>query len=165
MRFIAIALVFMGVGLADAQTIPAPVRMDEVKIVLFRSESALRKALKMPPTKLVPGAKKTATRKEIIAEFQRVIEEFRPHFRMTPRPQRISASAIEKANDKATSDLIKKLAAGRFIGPVGPLATGPKDSLTLLQFGDEVGLLFSQISFLTHQQNPRWSPSLMRPTD
>jgi len=156
-------LIAMGVltAMAPAQA-PAPVRLDEVRIVLHRSESALRKVLGMPSVKLVPGEKRTATRKEIIAEFQRVTDVFRPRFRMTPRPYRTRPSAVEKANDAATAKTVQGLARFGLMAPVGPLAVGPADHLTLAQFGDEVGILFSQLTFLTHQPDPRWTPNIQR---
>ncbi len=141
---------------------PAPVRLDEVRIVLHRSESALRKALKMPAVKLIPGETRAATRKEIIDEFERVVAVFRPQFRVTPRPFRTVPSAVEKANDAATAQKVNAMARFGLMAPVGPLAVGPQANLSLAQFGDEVGILFSQLSYLTHQPDPRWTPNIQR---
>lgn len=159
--FAFVSMLFATVASGGAQTEP-PVRHDEMRIVLNRSENSLRKALGLPAQKLVPGEKRSATRKEIIAEFDRIVRDFRPHFRMTPRPMRTVPAAVEKANDAATAKQILDMARRGLIAPVGPLAVGPAESLTLAQFGDEVGILFSQLAFLTHQPDPRWSPNIQR---
>lgn len=138
-----------------------PVRHDEVIRAINTVENAMRRSLGMPQIKPAAGQKRAATRREVLAEIDRLFVVFKPQFRVTPRPYRTNFSAIEKAWKGDDAAVVKKLVRWGMIAPVGPLATGTGPNMDLRHFGDALGYAFLQIANLTNQPDPRWSPDLM----
>ena len=142
-----------------------PVTVAEANVVFDKVDAAIRKTLKMPVSKPTTGGESRAvTRQEVLAKLDALFEAYKPKFAYTPRPFRTEMAAVaEKNQDKATIDRIQKLARWGCIAPVGPLAVGPTDTLTMSQFGDALGYFMSQIAALTYYADPKWVPNLVPP--
>ena len=142
-----------------------PVTVAEANAVFDKVDAAIRKTLKMPSAKATAvGESKAVTRQEVLAKLDALFEAYKPKFAYTPRPFRTEMAAVaEKNQDKATIDRIQKLARWGCIAPVGPLAVGPTDTLTMSQFGDALGYFMSQIAALTYYADPKWVPNLVPP--
>lgn len=144
----------------------APVTRAEVLLTLSQSEAALRRALKMPEIEERKGSDETPmTRAEIAKEFDRVLEAFRPKFRLTPVRKRWDPRAIDQNNPPEQRATFRKLVRWQVVAPVGPLVTGPAQTLEPEQYGDALGFLFSTLSWLTHAPSPKWTPKIQRSDD
>ncbi len=154
----------LGVAGAQAQSASAPVTKDEVRAALTKIEGPLQRRLKVqfPKAALTPGGQ-AASRKEILAEFMRLWKTSEKVFRFTPRPYEVYPEVLSQHNKGQTiadlTYLIKRGAAA----PVGPLAWGPKDTLSPREFGDALAMLVRQITALSHDPSPKFTPNLMRP--
>lgn len=143
----------------------APVTVGEANAVFDKVDTSVRKVLKMAPA--LPStdkSKQPVTRARVIEKLDALFESYRPYFQYTPRPFRTEPRIAAKFNpDPALRAKIEKLARWGCIGPVGPLVTGPGDTLTTAQFGEALGYFMSQIGALTYFADPAWVPNLQPP--
>jgi hypothetical protein len=160
-RVLLASLVFAVAGTAFAAE--PPVTRREFSIFIAEIEGAFNRGLKLGLPVRKPSADKTAMpRSEILAEMDKLFEASKPKFTMTPRPYRYDEELIRKHNKAADADRLIKLCRWGVVSPAGPLAIGPDTGLTPLQLGDALGSFVIQISALTHQPNPLWSPPMMK---
>ena len=143
----------------------AQVTVGEANAVLDKVDAAVRKVLKMAPAEpATDKSKQPVTRAQVIAKLDALFESYRPSFQYTPRPFRTAPEVAAKFNpDPAVRAKIEKLARWGCIGPVGPLVTGPGETLSTAQFGEAVGYFISQVAALTYFADPKWVPTLQPP--
>lgn len=101
---------------------------------------------------------RVAKRTEITAEFWRLFQLAKPHFKFTPKavvykPDMISIPAA----DPQRKPLETMIRFG-FIGKVAPLATSSAPSLSIPDYGDALGYFIARMSDLTHTPSAKWSP-------
>lgn len=142
-----------------------PVTVAEANAVFDRIDASIRKVLKLPVAKpSTDRATRPVTRAEVVERMHQLFASYRPKFAYTPRPFRAEPGEVAKANkDPKTVERINTLVRWGCVGPVGPLAVGPADTLTTEQFGDAVGYFMSQIAALTYYADPNWTPVIQPP--
>ncbi len=141
-------------GLTSNALAAGPVTDNDLRQTIYRAEKSLCIVLKLKaPAPVEKGTSKPATRAQIIGEMDRLFELARPKFRMTPRPYAIREDLIKAHNTGEAAKKLEKLVKWGAVGPVSPLVVGPTDTLTPKEYGDALGLLFMQLSSLTHQPN------------
>jgi len=153
-------LAIVGIGVACANAQEAPVTQAEMFASVGKCETALCRVLQMPVPKARTGSTKPATRLEMFKEFGRLFDEFKTKFKVTPRPVRIDPLAIEQRCPEEVITLATKLAKWGCVAPVGPLVVGPKDTLSIDEFGDALGFFFTRVAGLSHTPLIKWSPYL-----
>lgn len=100
------------------------------------------------------------TRSEVIEAFSDLFKAYRSKFLSTPRPLKVDKKALTQRNAAAVQPQLELLVKWGFVAQVGPLVVGPGDSLTAEQAGDALGFFWNQLTLLTTQVDPRWSPRL-----
>lgn len=163
LQSVLLILAFSPLG-AKAQTASAPVTRDEVKAALAKIEGPLQRRIKVqfPKSALGTGSQ-AVTRKEVVGEFMRIWKASEKVFRFTPRPYEIYPEVLTQHNKgQMVTDLTYLIKRGA-VAPVGPLAWGPKDSLTPREFGDALAMVVHQITALSHDPSPKFTPNLQRP--
>ena len=142
-----------------------PVTVAEADAVLQKIDSTIRAVLKMKQADKKPyGPDRAVTRAEVVAKLDAMYESYKPHFQYTPRPFRLERGVAERFNpDEKTQKRIEKLVRWGFLAPVGPVVTGPKDTLSIPEFADAVGYFMSQTAALTYFADPKWVPNLQPP--
>lgn len=98
-------------------------------------------------------------RLEVVSHFARLLGIYRSRIRMAPRPFPTDLPVLSALPEKYKGDA-EKLVKWGLLAPVGPILTGPSDSLTAAQAGDALGLFFFQIGNLTHKADPKWTPTI-----
>lgn len=141
----------------------SPVTADEANTVLKQESTIISKAFGHPmPTSFAVGKGSTpVTREAIVAAFTRQFDALSPEFKFTPNPQTYNATILRIAKPQLPS--LERLIRFGCIGKVAPLATGPKDSLTIAEFGDALGFFMSRLAELTYMPDPKWTPTLEGP--
>lgn len=144
-------------------TSSAPVTQAEAAAVLGKLERAFRTVLSVPgngKSSLSPD-RTPVTRALIIAEFDRLVLIAEPSFKIAPRPVKFD-SARFSVKDAAAKVRLTKLVKGGYVAKIGPLATGPRDTLTTAEFGDAVGFLLARVSEVSTMPSTKWTPYLQR---
>ena len=143
-----------------------PVTLGEAYIVLGRVEAAFGSLVKTP-VKGVPeawkGSSSPATREQLVVELAVIAQEFQSTYKVFPRSQWVNPKLIELPS-AAKSDAVYLARLG-FIGPVGELVHGPEKSLTMAQFGRQVGFFIGRWSDMTNMPDIKWTPYLQRETE
>lgn len=138
----------------------APVSQAEAKAVFSRTERVLRTALNMSGSGVSPLAAsgQPVTRAQVVGEFTRLYKMVSPSVKLTPRPVKFDNARL-KMSGAPRADLVKLVRMGA-IAPVGPVAAGPKDSLTVAEFGDALGYFLARMAEITHMPSRKWTPAL-----
>jgi len=142
---------------------PEPVTKTEASKVLLQVDQAIVKV--MPRLKAAPvhlSGANPVTREEVVDQFDKIFQMAKPEFKFTPRKVTYDPNLLT-IKDKATRMKLEKLIAWGCVDKVGMLATSPKDTLGVLDFGDAVGLMTSRVAELTHMPDPKFSPDLQAP--
>lgn len=157
--FALLGLLVCLVGSAYAQE--APVTREEALQAFFRYERALDQVLGLPEPKVPPRqGNQTFTRQDFLREADRLFRKYKPHFKVTPRPQRVNAAALQQGLPQELRAPARIMVRWGAIAPVGQVVVGPQDSFTVAQFGDALGFLFTRLIGLTHMPDQRWTPWL-----
>lgn len=159
-RPLVLALLFLVLSAtAGAQ----PLRQGEAFQAWARMDDAARRVLGLPqPKRSVPEpADKPATRAQILAWLDESYEAFRPKFRLTPTPRRVVEGPIRERNPERDLPRLRKLVAAGFVSPVGPLAAGPDDGMSVEAYARALGDFFVRLAELTHRPSREFSPDLM----
>ena len=106
----------------------------------------------------IPALDRPATRGEVVAEMARLYRTAEPGIRFTPAEIRFDVSRL--SIDRPSLPILRRLVARGFVGPVAPLATGPKPTLGIKQFGDALGFFGSRLAQISHLPSPAWTPML-----
>jgi len=106
----------------------------------------------------IPENDQLANRDEVILEMAKIFDASKKAIRFVPQPVKYEANVF-KVGQGAKAPLTKLVSWG-FVAPYGPLATGPKTTITVKEFGDAVGFFISRMSEVTHTPSSRWSPYL-----
>lgn len=135
----------------------------EAVAVFDETRKAIRTAHIGPGGKAsIPSDGKTVTRDEVIAEMSRILDASKKSIRFVPSFVAFDATVLKTGTPAAKTTLSKLIAWG-FVAPVGPLATGPKPTISIQEFGDAIGFFISRMSDITHMPSTRWSPYLQPP--
>ena len=101
---------------------------------------------------------RVAKRTEVSAEFWRLFQLAKPHFKFTPKAVAFRSDMISiPASDPQRKPLETMIKFG-FIGKVAPLATSSATSLSIPEYGDALGFFIARMSDLTHTPSAKWSP-------
>lgn len=158
MRAVSVFVAALVAALAGAQA----VTVKEFLTVCGQFEAAQYRVLKLePPEKRDPGSDKPVTRSQVIREFSRIWGKVKPKVRITTKKYRFDQAVLERRNGAEDALILVQLVEKGLVAPVGPLATGPKETMAAPQLGDAIGYFFSQVSYLTHKPSAKWTPSLM----
>ncbi len=149
---------------AYSQAASGPVTRDEIRAAMAKIEGPLQRRLKVqfPKSGLASGSQ-AATRTEVVKEFMRLWKASEKVFRFTPRPYEVYPEVLAQHNKgQMITDLSYLIKRGA-VAPVGPLAWGPKDTISPREFGDAMAMLVHQITALSHDPSPKFTPNLQRP--
>lgn len=138
----------------------APVTQAEAKVAFTRTERVLRTALNLSGSSTSPlgVSGKPITRAQVVGEFNRLYKLVLPNAKLTPRPVKFDSARL-RMTGTSRMELLKLVKLGA-IAPVGPVAAGPKDSLTVAEFGDALGFFLSRMAEITHTPSRKWTPAL-----
>jgi len=136
----------------------------EASTVFAQARKAIKTARigNTAPKSTIPGDGQPVTRDEVIVEMAKIFEASKKSFKLVPSLISFDP-AVLKAGSAAAKGSLSKLVAWGFIAPVGPLATGPKPTLSIREFGDALGFFIARLSDVTHMPSTRWSPYLQAP--
>lgn len=112
-----------------------------------------------PAARRGASADSPATRAYIIGQLDRIFEKAKPRFKFTPRKVRFDSKLLVAG--KAERAILAKLIGWGCVAKVGPLATGPKETIGLKEFGDAMGFFVARLADLTHTPDPKYSPGMM----
>lgn len=157
-RILVVGLVLLSGTLLAAPD--APVTQGEAYNVFSRAVSMLSTILEMkiaPPAAKPVQPKQPVTRIQMIESLNKLFESVRPKFKFTPRPVPFDKKRLN-VKDSAANQHLQRLVSFGFVAPVGPLATGPKDTLTVEDFGDALGFYITRLAEITHMPDTKWSP-------
>jgi hypothetical protein len=110
------------------------------------------------PDCTLPRSTSAMTKEQVVAEMCSIRVGLDPQTRFTLKPLKYSAAVLKIG--KSEMGNLEALIAGGYVGRVSPLATSPRDSLTLFQFGDALGFFLSRTAEVTHLPSSKWSPNL-----
>ena len=139
-----------------------PVTNSEAAATFSRLEAILAKLLGplkfSRPSYIKPGSG-SVNRLDVAREFTRIESATSPYFKVNLKPvefepKRIRASAVA---DRA---MLGRLVSKGYVGEYAPVASGPKETLTPIQFGDAVGFFASRIMEACHLPSTKWTPTL-----
>lgn len=163
-KFALVSVLVLGLlnpGVSEKQAAPAAMTHADMIAALAEIDPSVARTIGAKPFVFPKGENRAATRGEAIALLDRMIENYKPAFRATPRGIRVEKGIIDEYNsDPATREELVRLVGWGFVGPVAPLVTNKSGTMTNEEFGDAVGLALAQVMFLGHQPDPRWTPSL-----
>lgn len=138
---------------------PQPVTKDEARKVLDKMSHAFVRVIPaVKPAPIQLAGKQPVTRAEIIEQFARIFEATKPNFKKNPSKASVNPGALT-VKEPAAKEKLETLIAWKCVDPTGPLATGNKETMGVLEFGDAVGLMIARLADLTHTPNPRFSPN------
>lgn len=126
-------------------------------------EVAMRKVLHLPARATTldsKGGSKPATRDQIVLRMDALFELARPSFKFTPKMISYDPSMITIKKRSAARKAVEKLIVWECVGKVGLLAAGLTPTLTLGDFGEELGIFVARLADLTHLPSNKWSPYL-----
>jgi hypothetical protein len=101
------------------------------------------------------------TRELVVAELSQEYDLLSPKAKYTPLPVSYDPSVLKIAAAERTS--LERLIRLGFVARVGPLATGPTDTITPHDLGDAVGFFMCRIAQITYLPDPKWSPMIQNP--
>lgn len=177
MKYIVALVAFALIGSAFGQDAAKPTKPKHApKVVKADSKpvtQAEARATFLKLRKLVAAAAKTtvpaksgfavktqpATRAQIVEEMYATYVAFQPTLKFKPKPLRVDDKVI-LIKDRATKMHLRELIQLGFAGRVSPLVTGPKDTMTVAEFGDAVGFYMARLAQLAHLPSTRWTPML-----
>jgi hypothetical protein len=146
--------------LSQTAVAQGPVTQAEAAAALGKVEKAIEGVLKSKPAK-ASALRKTAqpvSREQVVLEMDRLLEAARPSFRFTPRPAMFDPRQLTIGDDARPA--AERLVTLGFLPRAGVLAAGTQKTVTLKEFGDELGLFIARIGELTHTPSSKWSPYL-----
>jgi hypothetical protein len=138
----------------------APVTQAEARAVFTRAERVLRSALNLKGSGVspLPAGKQPVTRDQVVGEFARLYKLVGPSAKLTPRPVRFEVTRLRMSGARR-EDLTRLVRLGA-IAPVGAVAAGPKETLTVAEFGDALGFFLARMAEITHMPSRKWTPAL-----
>jgi len=99
------------------------------------------------------------SRDQIILEMMKILNESKTAVKFVPKPVKFDP-AVFKTGSAGAKAALAKLVKWGMVAPVGVLATGPKATLSIDDFGDALGFFLSRYSDVTHMPSTKWSPFL-----
>jgi hypothetical protein len=139
-----------------------PVTEAEAAAAFARFEKVAQTVLKiqMQGPSLLASSPKLVSRERVVAAMGRIFDSSRRAFRYTPRRMKVDRAKIGLKQNRALGE---KLVAWGFIARVSPIVAGPRDTVTIAEFGDALGLFAARLAELSHTPSMKWSPYLMPP--
>jgi hypothetical protein len=140
-----------------------PVTSSEAATVLRQAGQIMSKAFEQPvPSQLpIPDKAAPVTREQVVATLAEQFQALSPRFKFTPNPVNFDAKMLRIGSTQRSN--LERLIRFGCVGKVAPLATGPKDTISVSEFGDALGFFMARIAQLTHLPDPKWSPTLENP--
>ena len=139
----------------------SPVTLSELYSTIEKVELGVRRVVLSSTQAPVPRkefADRVAKRTEVTAEFWRLFQLAKPHFKFTPNAVKFKPELISiPASDPQRKPLETMIRFG-FIGKVAPLATSSAPSMSIPEYGDALGFFIARMSDLTHTPSAKWSP-------
>lgn len=142
-------------------TTSAPVTQTEARSTFAKAENIIRSALNLPmkaPASGIADGTAPVSRAQVVAEMVRLYGVISPKVKLTPRPVSFEPSRLKIATAQRAN--LEKLIRMGAVAKLGPLATGPTDTLTIPQFGDALGFFLSRMAEITNQPSNKWTPAL-----
>lgn len=128
-------------------------------------EKAMRSVLKLAPSKQAQkpvSSAALAKRTSVITRFNSLFELCKPKFVLTPIDQTFDANRFSLPASSPQRKTLEKLVRWGFIGRTDPIVTAKKETLTLNEFGNLLGLFVARTAELTHKPSTTWSPYLTK---
>lgn len=144
-----------------------PVTFLEASDVFNRAEKTVRSALGIkgqPVPQKTNMPKKPVSRKFVIERMANLLAVVKRKIRLTPAPVAYNKTVL-RLNDLKLLTTLNRLVKLGLVAKLGPLATGPGDTLTPAQFGDAVGFFLARIGQITNLPSNKWTPSLQSGED
>jgi hypothetical protein len=146
---------------APVQAPAGPLSLAELQASIDRAETAVRRVVLMNSQPVVVrkvSQDRPAKRQEIVAEFSRLFEMARPHFKFTPTPVRYDAKLLSLKPEEPARKQVETLIRFGFVGRIAPMATASVPTMTLEEFGDALGFFLARMGEVTHTPSSKWSP-------
>ena len=142
-----------------------PVTQNEAKEVFAETRQALSRALELtiPAGSQIPTGTTPVTREMVVAELAQEYNLLRPKAKFTPMPVSYQSSVLKIRNAERSN--LERLVRLGLVAKVGPLATGPTDTINPRDLGDAVGFFICRMAQITHLPDPKWSPMIENPND
>ena len=139
----------------------APVTQAEAEATFVRIRGLFKTVLHVSVSSggISKSSGSSVTKAQVVAELSRLYRAAEPSFTMTPRKASVDTARVVAENPQTKSSLITLIEVG-FVGNFGPLATMPKATLSVSEFGDSLGFFLSRISDCTHVPSTKWTPYL-----
>ncbi len=140
----------------------APVSEHEARLSIERLEKLLVKVLgplKGQARSKVPDSTNPVSRIVVAQELTRLKSATTTYFRISMGPVRVDETRILGSNARER-EMLASLLKGGFISEFGPIASGPKSTLTTTQFGDAIGFFVTRLMEFCHMPLSKWSPTL-----
>jgi hypothetical protein len=163
MRALAVVGVLLWAVIASSQSAP-PVKRGEGLIALAQIENAFRRVHDLP-ARLAPEfeegeAEQVLGREEIVREFDRIYSDFQDRFVLTPRPITVYEEIVQQRNDAEMAAIILKLGGQGFVSPVGPLAVGPDEEISIRQYAKALSFFFTRLAQYLNVPDPEFTPNI-----
>jgi hypothetical protein len=155
-------------GLKKSKSVPPrvadnrPVTFQEASEVFSRAEKTISSALGIKghqASQKTPLPNKPVSRNFVIERMADLLTVVKPKVRLTPAPVTYDKTVLKLDDPKLLATLNKLVKLGA-VAKLGPLATGPGNTLTPAQFGDAVGFFMARIGQITNLPSNKWTPSL-----
>lgn len=154
-------VLFVGSAVGQGGGGRADVSAADWRAALVDTEPSMSRVAGVKPFVFGPVGSGAVSRGEVLEDLERLMEHYRPVFRVTPRPLPVVAEAVEGSGlDAAGKERLEKLVRWGFVAPVGPLAWGEGRGLTGEEAGDALGFFYARVALLTTQPDPKWTPAL-----
>jgi hypothetical protein len=140
----------------------APVTQAEAHATFVRLEKLLNKVLgSVHPAgaSAIVSSAKPVNRLAVAREFERYRKATSTYFKLSFAAAPCETERI-LASSPADRQLLIALVKGGFVSDLGAIPCGPKDTLTVSQFGDAVGFFVSRVMEYCHMPSAKWTPEL-----
>ncbi len=170
---VGLTLVFSGLAIAqDANGLKkhtpkrvvvsqSPVTRAEASTTFNRLGQLFQSVLKhsVPVKSKIASSNSPVTRTEVIRELGRFYRAAEPEFKITLKPVTPDLPRIT-VDDPSDRKLLVKLIERGCVPMYSSLVTGKTKTLTVAQFGDDIGFFLARVSEMTHVPSVRWTPYL-----
>ncbi|MFW5698128.1 MAG: hypothetical protein ACOCX1_06200 [Fimbriimonadaceae bacterium] len=163
MRALAVVSFLLWAAIAFSQTAP-PLKKGEGLTALTQIENAFRRIHDMPARpapRFDDGEEDEVLEREaIVREFDRIYRNFKDRFVQTPRPLTVYEEIVRQRNDSELAATILNLGRQGFVSPVGPIAVGPEDEISIRQYAKALSFFFTRLAHYLNVPDPEFTPNI-----